>query len=283
MNLGAHMSIAGGVDRALERGKGIGCRAVQLFTKNNNRWAGKAIGPEEAERFRALAGEFRPGFLVSHTAYLINLGSPKEEVLAKSLAAMVDELERAETLGLAGAVLHPGSHLGEGEEWGLDRIAASLDEVHEKTAGFRTRTLLENTAGQGTNLGYRFEQIAAILDRVRAPERIGVCFDTCHAFAAGYPIRERKGYLQTFRDFDRIIGLERLQAIHLNDSKGPLGGRKDRHAHIGEGEIGREGFAHFVNERRFRKIPMILETPKSEDLHEDVENLRVLRSLRKKK
>ncbi|MBN1824846.1 MAG: deoxyribonuclease IV [Candidatus Eisenbacteria bacterium] len=283
MNLGAHMSIAGGVELALERGLSIGCRAVQLFTKNNNRWSGPPIAPEEAERFRVLAREFPPGFLVSHTAYLINLGSPKEEVLEKSLAAMRDELERAETLGLAGVVLHPGSHLGEGEEWGLKRIAASLDLVHGETAGFRTLTLLENTAGQGSNLGYRFEQLAAIMGRVRRPERIGVCFDTCHAFAAGYPIRERKGYLQTFRDFDRIVGLDRLRAIHLNDSVGPLGGRKDRHAPIGEGEIGREGFAHFVNERRFRKIPMILETPKSEDLHEDVENLRVLRSLRKKK
>ncbi|MFH1680958.1 MAG: deoxyribonuclease IV [Candidatus Eisenbacteria bacterium] len=281
MNLGAHMSIAGGVDKALERGLSIGCRAVQLFTKNNNRWAGKAIGFEEAARFREAARAFRPEFLISHVAYLINLASPGGEVKRKSLAAFRDEMERAELLGLAGVVFHPGSHLGAGEEKGIGRIARALDRVFRETRGFRVLALLETTAGQGTSIGYRFEQLDSIRARVREPERLGVCLDTCHVFAAGYPIHERRGFLDTMRAFDRILGLESLRAVHLNDSAKPLGGRRDRHAHIGEGEIGLDGFRFFVNDRRLRRVPMVLETPKSEDLHEDVQNLRVLRSLRR--
>jgi deoxyribonuclease-4 len=281
MNLGAHQSIAGGVDRALERGLSIGCRAVQLFTKNNNQWAGKAIGPEEAARFREAARAFRAEFLIAHVAYLINLASPGGEVKRKSLPAFRDELERAELLGLAGVVFHPGSHLGDGEGMGIRRIAAALDRVFRETRGFRVRALLETTAGQGTGIGHRFEHLDAIRARVREPERLGVCLDTCHVFAAGYSIHERKGFLETMRAFDRILGLESLRAVHLNDSMKPLGSRRDRHAHIGEGEIGLDGFRFFVNDRRLRKVPMVLETPKSEDLHEDVKNLRVLRSLRK--
>ena len=282
MNLGAHMSIAGGVARALERGKGIDCRAVQLFTKNNNRWIGKTITPDEAERFRDLAKDFDPRFLISHVAYLINLASPGGDVLKKSVPAFRDELERAELLGLAGVVFHPGSHVGEGEEKGIDGIARSLDEVFRETKGFRTLALMETTAGQGSNLGYTFEQLAAIRERVNAPERLGVCLDTCHVFAAGYPVHLRKGFLKTVRDFDRVLGLDSLKAVHLNDSKKPFGSKRDRHEHIGKGEIGADCFSFFVNDRRFRKIPLILETPKSEDLHEDLENLKVLRELRKK-
>jgi len=281
MNLGAHMSIAGGVHTALERGKSIGCRAVQLFTKNNNRWVGKKIPSSDAERFRELAREFHPEYLLSHVAYLINLGSPGGDVRKKSLAAFRDELERAELLGLAGAVFHPGSHLGDGEEEGIDRIARALDQVFRQTKGFRTLALLETTAGQGSNIGHRFEHLAAIIDRVKEPERLGVCLDTCHVFAAGYPVHERKGFLKTLREFDRVVGLSRLRAIHLNDSVKAFGSRRDRHAHIGEGEIGLEGFRHFVNDRRLKRLPMVLETPKSEDMHEDVKNLEVLRSLRK--
>lgn len=281
MNLGAHMSIAGGVETALKRGISIGCNAVQLFTKNNNRWTGKPIGGPEAERFHTLAGEFAPGFLVSHAAYLINLCSPKTDVLEKSIPAFRDELERAELLDLVGVVFHPGSHLGEGEEWGIDRIAQSLDQVHSETRGLRALSILENTAGQGSNLGYTLEQLAAIRERVANPERIGVCFDTCHAFTAGYPIHTRKGYLETVRRLDKILGLACLKVIHLNDSKKEFGSRRDRHEHIGQGEIGEDAFGFFVNERRFRKIPMILETPKSEDMHEDVTNLKLLRSFRK--
>jgi len=283
MNLGAHMSIAGGVHTALERGKSIGCRAVQLFTKNNNRWVGRKITSAETERFRELAGSFRSEFLVSHVAYLIKLGSPGGEVRKRSLAAFRDELERAEQLGLAGAVFHPGSHLGDGEEKGIARIARALDKVFRETRGFRTLALLETVAGQGTNIGHRFEHLAAIMESVKEPERLGVCIDTCHLFAAGYPVHERKGFLATLREFDRIIGLSRLKAVHLNDSMRPFGSRKDRHAHIGEGEIGLDGFRFFVNERRLRRVPMVLETPKSEDMHEDVRNLEVLRSLRKKR
>jgi len=277
------MSIAGGVSKALERGASIDCHAVQLFTKNNNRWVGPPIPNEEADRFRSLAEGFKPSFLISHVAYLINLASPGGDVRKKSIAAFRDELERAEQLGLAGIVFHPGSHVGQGEEKGIAQIVKGLDRVFRETAGFRTVALLETTAGQGSNLGHRFEQLAAIRERVKEPERTGVCLDTCHIFAAGYPIHERKGFLATMLEFDRVIGLDHLKAIHLNDSLKPFGSRRDRHAHIGEGEIGADGFSFFVNDRRLRKIPMVLETPKSEDLHEDVENLKVLRSLRKKR
>ena len=201
----------------------------------------------------------------------------------KSIPGMVDELERAELLSLAGVVLHPGSHVGEGEEKGIAQIVKSLNAVLKSTMGFRTLVLLETTAGQGTNLGYRFEHLADIINGVREPERIGVCLDTCHVFAAGYPVHERKGFLKTVREFDSIIGLPRLRAIHLNDSKKPFDSRRDRHEHIGEGEMGLEPFRFFVNEKRFRKIPMVLETPKSPDLHEDIRNLSVLRGLRKAK
>jgi len=275
------MSIAGGVDQALERGASIGCRAVQLFTKNNNRWEGKAIGDEETERFRELARGFRPGMLLAHVGYLINLASPGGEVRRRSLAAFRDELERAERLGLAGVVFHPGSHLGDGEAKGIARIVKSIDRVHRETAGFRVRALLETTAGQGTSVGRTFEELAAIRSRVREPERLGVCLDTCHVFAAGYPIHTRAGYRETIEALDRALGIDSLRAVHLNDSMKPFGSRRDRHEHIGKGEIGLDGFRFFVTDRRFRKIPMVLETPKSEDLHEDVRNLRVLRSLRR--
>ncbi len=277
------MSIAGGVENALKDAAKVKCGAVQVFTKNSNRWKGKPISAPSAEEFSRRAREFRPEFLISHTSYLINLASPGSEGRKKSIDAMIDELERAERLGLKGAVLHPGSHMGEGEEKGIGRIVRSLDAVHRATKGFSALTLLETTAGQGTNLGYRFEHLAAIIDGVKNPERVGVCLDTCHVFAAGYPIHERKGFLAVFREFDAVIGLEKLFAIHVNDSMKPFGSRRDRHEHIGKGEMGLEPFRLLVNDLRFRKIPMILETKKSKDLHEDVENLAVLRSLRKKK
>ncbi len=283
MNLGSHMSIAGGVQHALEDGNRADCRAVQLFTKNNNRWDGKPISPDDAAAFRTLAREYKPEFLISHTSYLINLASPGGNTLQKSIPGMIDELERAELLGLAGVVIHPGSHVGEGEEKGIAQIIRSLNEVIKSTKGVKTLVLLETTAGQGTNLGYRFEQLAAIIGGVKEPERIAVCLDTCHVFAAGYPIHERKGFLKTFREFDSIVGLDKLRAIHLNDSKKPFASRRDRHEHIGEGEMGLDPFRFLMNDRRFRKIPMVLETPKSADLHEDIQNLKVLRGLRKKK
>ena len=277
--LGAHMSVAGGVSKALERGQSIGCDTIQIFTRNNNRWASKPIPPEEIERFhdQVKATGIWPVF--SHAAYLINLASPKEDLWEKSIEAFIDELVRAEKLNLLGVVLHPGSHMGEGEDVGIARIAAALDRCHEATEGFKTLTLLEVTAGTGDHLGYRFEQLAEIRARVKHPERVAFCFDTCHAFAAGYDFRTREGYEAVMEEFDRILGLERLKAFHFNDSKHPLGSRKDRHEHIGHGHIGLDGFRWIVNDPRFQQVPMVLETPKSKDMHEDVENLRVLRSL----
>jgi len=276
---GAHMSVAGGVSKALDRGESIGCDTIQIFTRNNNRWASKPLDPVEVERFHVRVQETGIQPVFSHAAYLINLGSPQEELWEKSINAFIDELQRAEMLDLLGVVLHPGSHMGEGEEVGMARIAAGLDRCHEATAGFKTLTLLETTAGTGDHLGYRFEQLFAIWERVKNPERIAFCFDTCHVFAAGYDFRTREGYAAVMDEFDRTLGLGHLKAFHFNDSRHPLGSRKDRHEHIGKGYIGLDGFRWIVNDPRFQQVPMVLETPKSKDLHEDVENLTVLRSL----
>jgi len=273
------MSTAWGVSKALERGKSIGCDSIQIFTRNNNRWVSKPIAAEEVERFHQKVEETGIWPVFSHAAYLINLASSKEELWEKSMAAFIDELERAEQLGLMGVVLHPGSHTGEGEETGIARIATALDRCHEATEGYKTLTLLEITAGTGDNLGYRFEQLADIRARVKHPERVAFCLDTCHAFAAGYDFRTREGYEAMMEEWDRILGIERLKAFHLNDSKHPLGSYKDRHEHIGQGMIGLDGFRWIVNDPRFEQHPMVLETPKSRDMHEDVENLKVLRSL----
>jgi len=273
------MSVAGGVSKAIERGQSIGCDTVQIFTRNNNRWSSKPIAPEEIERFRERVKATGIWPVFSHAAYLINLASPDDALWGKSIAAFIDELERAEALGLMGVVLHPGSHMGSGEEAGIARIVAALDRCHAATEGFQTLTLLEVTAGTGDHLGYRFEQLAAIRERVKHPERVAFCFDTCHAFAAGYDFRTREGYEEVMALFDQILGLDRLKAVHLNDSKHPLGSRKDRHEHIGQGHIGLDGFRWLLNDPRLQNVPMVLETPKSPDMHEDVENLRVLRSL----
>jgi deoxyribonuclease-4 len=218
--------------------------------------------------------------IVGHTSYLLNLCSPHDDLWCKSIDTLVIELERCEELGVPWLVLHPGAHVGTGEEAGVARMARALGKVHAATPGFRTRLLLETTAGQGTRLGYRFEHLAWLLRQTPAGERLGICLDTCHVFAAGYELRTPDGYAATMRAFDRVIGLERLEAIHLNDSKGELGSRKDRHEHIGKGHIGLEGFRHLLNDARLARLPGILETPKSDDLHEDRENLAVLRCLR---
>ncbi len=217
--------------------------------------------------------------MVSHAAYLLNLGTPNDELWQKSINALIDELTRAEQLGILGVVLHPGAHMDSGEAAGVARIIAGLDRAHEATAGYKTLTLIETTAGQGTALGYRFEQLQAMLGGVRAPERVGFCFDTCHVFAAGYDIRTPETYAATMADFDRLVGIERIKCFHFNDSKKGLGARVDRHDAIGTGMLGLTAFANLLNDARFAAVPMILETPKSEDMHEDVENLRVLRSL----
>jgi len=276
---GAHMSAAGGVSKAFGRAEAVGCDTMQLFTRNNNRWFTKPLDEKEIQRWHESAAQSSVHPVISHSSYLINLASSDDAIWQKSLAAFVDELERAEALGLMGVVLHPGSPKDDGETYGIRRIAQGLDICHQRTAGFKALTLLETTAGTGKHLGYRFEHLGDIRAQVSDPARVAICFDTCHVFAAGYEIRTPDGYAQTMSDFDQHIGLDLLRCFHFNDSKFDLGSRKDRHEHIGKGFIGREGFQNIINDPRFEQIPMILETPKSKDLHEDVENLAVLRSL----
>ena len=282
MNLGAHKSIAGGVDRALDRGKETGCDALQMFVKSSNQWRARPLSEEEIEAFHEKKSAYRDDFLMAHSSYLINIASPEKEQARKSIHALVIEIERCAVLGIPYLVLHPGSHRGTTEEEGIVRIASRLSEVFLKTSGTDVMVLLETTSGTGDNIGYRFEHIASIMDRVEETERTGCCYDTCHSFAAGYDIRTRESYQKTFSEFDRIIGFKKLKAFHLNDSKHGLGSRKDRHQHIGEGEIGKEGFSFLVNDQRFMEIPMVLETPKDrDDLEFDRKNLALLRSMRR--
>ncbi len=279
MLLGAHMSVAGGLSLAFERARSIGINTMQIFTKNQNRWEQKPASPEEIERWFRAQAETGISPVVSHAAYLLNLGSPDDALWEKSVNALIDELTRAEQLGILGVVLHPGAHMDSGEEAGIARIVAGLDRAHAATSGYKTLTLLETTAGQGTVLGYTFDQLRMMVEGVREPERIGFCLDTCHIFVAGYDIRTPEAYAATMAEFDRLLGLDRLKCIHFNDAKKPLGSRVDRHDHIGTGELGLSAFGFFLNDPRLAQVPMILETPKSEDMHEDVENLRVLRGL----
>lgn len=276
------MSIAGGVHTAVERALRAGCTTLQMFVKNNNQWNGKPITEEEAETYKAALSEARIGPVVVHDSYLINLCAVDDGILQRSRAALKDELDRCELLGVEYLNLHPGSHMGRGEEEGIARIAESLNVVHDQTRGYRVRSVLETTAGQGSAIGYRFEHLRSIIDAVESKERMAVCVDTCHIFAAGYDISNEQGYEETFRDFDAIIGLDRLVAFHVNDSKKGLASRVDRHEHLGKGTIGLNGFRYLMNDDRFRSVPKILETPKSEDLHEDIENLATLRGLLKK-
>ncbi len=279
--LGAHMSIAGGYYRAVEIARACGCDCVQLFTKNNNQWQGKALADDDVSRFRQALVDLEISHPISHDSYLINLAAPDDALWRKSIDALVIELERAERLGIAYVVAHPGAYTTTSEEVGLARIVAALDEVHRRTAKIKAQCLLETTAGQGSNLGWRFEHLAAILDGVKRPERLGVCWDTCHVFAAGYPLAPAKAYKATLTEFDRLIGLERIRAFHLNDSKREQGSRVDRHEHIGQGRLGLEPFALLLNDRRFRDVPMYMETPKGQrdGVELDVINLATLRGL----
>lgn len=279
MRLGAHMSIAGGVDQAVRRGASIGCQAIQIFVKSPNRWAPRPLPPDEIVRFHEAQRETGIAPVFAHDSYLVNVASPDRALWEKSLASLLEEVEHSEALGLPFLVMHPGAFTEGNEEEGLARIARALDAIHERTPGYQVRILLENTAGAGTVLGARFEQLRSLLDRVRAPERLGVCFDTCHAFAEGYELRTREDYEATMQALGEIVGLERVLAFHLNDSAGKKGGHRDRHAHIGEGELGLDAFRWLLNDRRWSDRPMVLETDKSPDMHEDVENLRRLRAL----
>lgn len=277
--LGAHMSISGGVDLAIPRGSEVGCETIQIFTKSSNQWRAKPLGDDEVQRFHSNQKEYGIEPVVAHDSYLINLASPDPVLLAKSRDAFLIEMKRAELLGIPYLVMHPGSHKGSGVETGLRLIAESLDLLHEKTIGYKLMVLLETTAGQGTNLGFTFEQLRRIIDMASDGQRLGVCLDTAHVFAAGYEITTREGYDNTWREFDDVIGIDRLKAIHLNDSKKDLGSRVDRHEHIGSGALGLEPFRMLLNDERFKHVPMILETPKGPDYAEDKENLATLRSL----
>ncbi len=279
MKLGAHMSIAGGVANALRRGADVGCETIQIFTKNNNRWQGKPITDGERADFLALRDRSGIAPVFAHTAYLINPAAPDPEVHERSLVALRDEVERCEALELSYLVLHPGAHKGEGESAGLARIARSLDRVHDETPGARVKILLETTAGQGTSLGHTFDQLRRIMTGVSRPERLGVCLDSCHVFAAGYDIRRQDGYEAMMDEFGTLIGFDNLRAIHLNDSRRECGSRVDRHDHIGQGVMGLAPFRFLVNDPRLEDVPGVLETPKNEACDEDRLNLKTLREL----
>jgi deoxyribonuclease-4 len=269
--LGAHVSTAGGVSLAFERGEAIGCDALQVFVKNANAWRAKPIADAEVAAFHAARaatpgpGAAAPLPVVAHASYLINLCSPKPDVHEKSQVALRDELERCSALGVPGLVMHPGAHLGEGEDAGLDGIARALDAVHAAGPDLTARVLLENTAGQGTVLGSRLEQLARIRGALDAPDRVGVCLDTCHAFAAGYDLRSEAGYAAFMDEVEATIGLGAVAAVHLNDSVFDVGSRKDRHATIGEGFLGAEAFARWLADPRWGDVPMVLETPLGDD------------------
>lgn len=277
--MGAHMSIAGGVDKALLDGKEVNCDAIQIFTKSSRQWAAHPYTKEEIDNFFHNQKEASIVTVVAHDSYLLNLGSPEEGLRKRSVRGFIDEMERCEALKIPYLIAHPGAHVGAGEEAGIKTIARSLDEIHAACKGYAVRVALEITAGQGSNLGYRFEQIGKMIDAARESDRLKVCFDTEHAFAAGYDLRTKEGYERTFGEFDETIGLERIVAFHLNDSKKEFHSRVDRHEHIGKGHIGVEAFRLLMNDRRFWGLPMCLETPKGPDLKEDRENLALLRSL----
>ncbi|MBN2578281.1 MAG: deoxyribonuclease IV [Pirellulales bacterium] len=279
--LGSHRSIAGGYDQAVRRAGEIGCACVQIFTKNNNQWRGKPITDEDARKFAEALKQWKIGHPLAHDSYLINLASPDRNLWKKSVDAFVDELHRAGRLGIPYVVTHPGSMISGDERDGLRRVISALDEVFSQVPEVPAQCLLETTAGQGTALGWRFEQLAEILDGVKRPERLGVCFDTCHVFAAGYPLAPEKDYRATLRAFDRLIGLKRIKAFHLNDSRRERGSRVDRHDHVGRGKLGLEPFRLLLNDSRFQKIPMYLETPKEFEngVDMDVVNLKLLQGL----
>ncbi len=282
MKLGAHMPTAGGVWTALQRGREIGCEIVQLFVKNNMQWLGRPFSAEEVARYRAELAQSRFEAVFGHTGYLINLAAPAGPKRDRSIQSLIQEIQLAAALDLPFLVLHPGSHLGHGEEEGLRQAAAGLDEVFRATAGVPVRLAIENTAGQGSCLGHRLEHLASLYDRVQQTRRLGLCLDTAHLFEAGYDIRRRRIWDQTMATVDHLVGLGEVLAFHLNDSKTDLGSRVDRHAGIGEGCLGRAAFGPVVNDARFTHLPGCLETPKSMDLHEDVRNLATLRSLKKR-
>ena len=276
--LGAHMSVAGGAFRAVERAREAGCNALQIFVKNQHRWQGRTPSEEEIGKFRERYRASGLGYLAAHASYLINLASPQPPLWERSLTALMDEMSRCQRLGVPDLVLHPGAHVGRGEGWGISRVALALNRVHSESDAC-VNLLLETTAGQGTSLGYRFEHLRDILAGCRHPERVFVCVDTCHIFAAGYSLRQTERYRMTRTALRSTLGFDKLRLFHFNDSKRDLGSRVDRHEHIGKGKIGNSGFARILRDPAFADLAKIIETPKGKTVREDRRNLRVLRSL----
>jgi deoxyribonuclease-4 len=275
--LGAHVSTSGGVFNAPVNGKNLGCTAIQIFTKNQRQWAARPLMDEEVSAYFERLKETEIRSVVAHDTYLINMASPEEKTRKKSTLAFIEEVQRADRLKLNGLVFHPGSHLGEGEKKGIACLVKSLNQVLAKTAGSRVPLLIEVTAGQGSNLGYKFEHMRDILDGVRDRKRFGVCLDTCHMYGAGYDIKTRAAYDQTMGNLNNIIGLNNVKCIHLNDTKHELDSRKDRHDNIGKGTLGREPFKYILKDSRFDKVPKVLETPGGEEAYR--KDLALLRRL----
>ncbi|HEV8659983.1 MAG TPA: deoxyribonuclease IV [Thermoanaerobaculia bacterium] len=274
--IGAHLSTKGGLHTAFDRAAAINASAVGIFAKNSNQWKGKELTAEICAEFKK-SRTVKP--VLTHASYLINLATTNKEFHRKSIAALVDELDRAERLGIHAVVLHPGAHMGAGADEGIDQIARSFDQIHAMIPSHKVVTLLETSAGQGSCVGCSFEELGKIRERIDDPARVGVCVDTCHIFASGYDIRTRDGYEQTIEQLEQHIGIENVGAFHLNDSKKHLGSRVDRHEHIGKGQLGLGAFGFVLNDARFARIPKLLETPKSVETESDRTNLSTLRSL----
>jgi deoxyribonuclease-4 len=279
LNIGAHVSISGGIYKSVSRAIGIGCEVMQIFVKSNAQWKARKFTKGEIEKFKVELKRADIHPVIVHSSYLINLCSADREVLNKSRVAFIDELKRCESIGADYFVFHPGAHLGKGLDYGIKLTAESLNIIHEKTKGFKTLSVIEVTAGQGSTIGYRFEQIAKIIELVEDKKRVGVCIDTCHIFSAGYDIRSEKGCEKTFSEFDAIVGIEKIKVFHLNDSMREFNSRVDRHYHIGKGFIGKEAFAYIMRNPIFTLIPKIIETPKGNDDRFDLMNLKTLRKL----
>ena len=278
--VGSHISSAGQIHLAFQRGESIGCTTMQIFTKSSRTWFASKLKDDEVAAFKQCAKKSCIKIVVAHAGYLINIGSTKPDTLKKSIKSLIDEIDRCNHLGIPYLVIHPGSHLGAGEEKGIEQIAQNLELALESADG-QTKVLLENMAGQGTNLGYKFEQLRNIMDLCKGKnrKRLGVCFDTCHAFAAGYDISTPDGYKETFKQFDKIIGLENLGAIHLNNSNGTLGSRVDRHAPLKDGNIPIKTFEWIMNDKKLSDIPKILETPSDAEMNLWAKEIKLLRSL----
>jgi deoxyribonuclease-4 len=281
--VGAHISIAGGLYKSVERATMIGCTTMQIFTKSSRSWFEKPLSTEDIELFKKTLKTSGLKKIMAHTSYLINIASPDPKKLAASRKALLDEMHRVESLGIPYLVMHPGSHMGSGEEEGIRQVILSLNDMHEKTKGFEMKILLETTAGQGTNLGHRFEQVEQMISGVSAPERLGVCIDTCHIFAGGYDIRNSQVYKETMDLLFKLFGKDKILCVHVNDALKGFHSRVDRHAHIGKGEIGLEAFRCLMTDPRFRKVPKILETPKGDKNEMDGKNMAILRKMASEK